>query len=291
TSELAGEHVAQTLGTRLGAAPDADARTHTHHQRVSAAGDGLGTGGGRGSLLGTRSFAPSRPASTKPSRMSGPINVQGGGAEEGLPAIREMTALRGLERPLHAPRGPDREAHTWGVERKLATVLFVDLVGSTALVAGFDPEVARRRVTQFFGVVSGTIAAHGGTVEKFAGDAVMAAFGVPRAHEDDAERALRAALEIRTAVGELGVQCRIGIEAGEVVIGHVDSTFATGQAVNAAARLQQLAEPDEVLVGAAAHRLAAHAVRFGATGEAYLDWFAAPVRRSGGHGRAWEGGR
>src|SRR5918992_730226 len=82
------------------------------------------------------------------------------------------------------------------MERKLATVLFVDLVDSTGLVAGSDPEVVRRRVSQFFAQVSTCIESHGGTVEKFAGDAVMAAFGVPRAHEDDAERAVKAALAI-----------------------------------------------------------------------------------------------
>ena len=74
------------------------------------------------------------------------------------------------------------------MERKVATVVFVDLVGSTALVAGADPEVVRQRVNRYFERVSGLIAKHGGTVEKFAGDAVMAAFGVPVTHEDDAER-------------------------------------------------------------------------------------------------------
>ena len=78
------------------------------------------------------------------------------------------------------------------MERKLATVLFVDLVDSTSLVTASDPEVVRRRVTQFFDHVSRCIETHGGTVEKFAGDAVMAAFGIPQAHEDDAERAVRA---------------------------------------------------------------------------------------------------
>ena len=82
------------------------------------------------------------------------------------------------------------------MERKLATVLFVDLVGSTALVASADPEVVRRRVTRYFAEVTSCVEAHGGVVEKFAGDAVLAAFGVPQAHEDDAERAVRAGLSI-----------------------------------------------------------------------------------------------
>jgi class 3 adenylate cyclase/tetratricopeptide (TPR) repeat protein len=163
------------------------------------------------------------------------------------------------------------------MERKLATVLFVDLVGSTALVAGSDPEVARRRVQQFFRAVTGYIEAHGGTVEKFAGDAVMAAFGIPRAHEDDAERALRAALEIRAAVGELGIECTIGVDAGEVVSEDSDSTFATGQAVTLAARLQQAAEPNEILVGRGAHRLVGDAVELEPAGVRALPGFAEPI--------------
>src|SRR5918911_5452701 len=103
------------------------------------------------------------------------------------------------------------------MERKLATVLFVDLVASTELVTGADPEVVRRRVTTFFDAVSRCIGVHGGTVEKFAGDAVMAAFGIPVAHEDDAERAVRAALAILEQVHALGLEARIGVEAGEVV--------------------------------------------------------------------------
>ena len=141
------------------------------------------------------------------------------------------------------------------MERKLATVLFVDLVDSTSLVSASDPEVVRRRVTRFFDRVSRSIETHGGTVEKFAGDAVMAAFGVPQAHEDDSERAVRAALETLRTVDDLGLQARIGIEAGEVVTGTGDSTFATGEAVNLAARLQQVAEPGQILLGPAAHRL------------------------------------
>src|SRR5262245_20931695 len=148
------------------------------------------------------------------------------------------------------------------MERKLATVVFVDLVDSTSLVAASDPEVVRRRVTRFFERVSRAIEAHGGTVEKFAGDAVMAAFGVPRAHEDDAERALRAALAILDSVADLGLPARIGVEAGEVVADDAESTFATGEAVNIAARLQQSAQPGEILVGPGAFSLAMGAIEF-----------------------------
>src|SRR5688500_15041612 len=138
------------------------------------------------------------------------------------------------------------------MERKLATVLFVDLVDSSGLVAGSDPEVVRRRVSQFFDQVSRCIESHGGTVEKFASDAVMAAFGVPTAHEDDAERAIKAALEILDSVE---LPARIGVESGEVVTEDTASTFATGEAVNLAARLQQSAEPNQILIGPGAHRL------------------------------------
>src|ERR1051326_3026909 len=125
------------------------------------------------------------------------------------------------------------------MERKLATVLFVDLVDSTSLLAGADPEVVRQRVNSYFDSVSRCIVTHGGTVEKFAGDAIMAAFGVPLAHEDDAERAVRAPTAALERVRDLDLEARIGIESGEVVTEDGDSTFATGEAVNLAARLQQ----------------------------------------------------
>jgi class 3 adenylate cyclase/tetratricopeptide (TPR) repeat protein len=141
------------------------------------------------------------------------------------------------------------------VERKLATVLFVDLVGSTDLVADADPEVVRRRVGRFFDQVSHCVTTHGGTVEKFAGDAVMAAFGIPLQHEDDAERAVRAALTTLDRVRELGLDVRIGIESGEVVADETDSTFATGEAVNLAARLEQYAGTNEIVLGPTAARL------------------------------------
>src|SRR6187397_282349 len=141
------------------------------------------------------------------------------------------------------------------MERKLATVLFVDLVGSTEFVSMRDPEVARRRVNAFFDQVSQCISTHGGIVEKFAGDAVMAAFGIPQAHEDDAERAVRAAAAILESVHDLGVEARLGVESGEVVADESDSTFATGEAVNVAARLQQAAQPGEIVIGPLVQRL------------------------------------
>ena len=140
------------------------------------------------------------------------------------------------------------------MERKLATALFADLVGSTQLVASADPEVVRARLTRFFDQVEHCITAHGGIVEKFAGDAVMAAFGVPVAHEDDPERAVRAALAIVHELTSLGFEVRIGIESGEIVVDEAEATFATGRAVNAAARLQQAAEPGEVLIGPGTER-------------------------------------
>src|SRR5258705_11493252 len=142
------------------------------------------------------------------------------------------------------------------VERKLATVLFVDLVSSTELLSGVDPEVARRRVSQFFEQVSKCIVTHGGIVEKFAGDAVMAAFGVPLAHEDDAERAVRAGLATLERVADLGLAARIRIESGEVVTDDdVESTFATGEAVKLDARLQQESSGRQILVGSGTARL------------------------------------
>ncbi|HTZ04414.1 MAG TPA: AAA family ATPase [Gaiellaceae bacterium] len=163
------------------------------------------------------------------------------------------------------------------MERKLATVLFVDLVSSTELVADVDPEIVRRRVSRFFDQVSHCIVTHGGTVEKFAGDAVMAAFGVPLAHEDDAERAVRAGLATLDRVKELGLAARVGIESGEVVADQSESTFATGEPVNLAARLQQEAAPNEILVGPATARLVRDRVELEPVGEIELRGWREPI--------------
>src|SRR5579859_4597786 len=163
------------------------------------------------------------------------------------------------------------------MERKLATVLFIDLVASTEALADADPEVVRRRVNRFFDQVSHCIVTHGGTVEKYAGDAVMAAFGVPLAHEDDAERAVRAALATLERVADLGLQARVGIESGEVVAEDSDSTFATGEAVNLAARLQQEADAGEILIGPGAARLVGGRIELEAAGALDLRGWREPV--------------
>src|SRR5438132_7052481 len=132
--------------------------------------------------------------------------------------------------------------------RKVVTVLFCDVVGSTALGESVDPEALQGLLARYFERMKGIVESHGGTVEKFIGDAVMAVFGVPVVHEDDALRALRAAQEMREAFPELGVQGRIGITTGEVVTG-TGERLATGDAVNVAARLEQAAQPGQILVG------------------------------------------
>jgi len=163
------------------------------------------------------------------------------------------------------------------MERKLATVLFVDLVDSTALVTGADPEVVRRRVQTFFDRVSHCVITHGGIVEKFAGDAVMAAFGIPQAHEDDAERAVRAGLAILEAVEQLELKARVGVESGEVVAEDGEATFATGEAVTLAARLEQAAEPGQLVLGPGAHRLTLGRVEVEDLGPLDLKGLAEPV--------------
>jgi class 3 adenylate cyclase len=137
-------------------------------------------------------------------------------------------------------------------ERKLATVLFADLVGSTALSGSQDPERSRVLLDRFYDVMTEEIERAGGTIEKFAGDAVMAPFGAPSALEDHAERALHAALAMQRRLAELVEgQLEIGINTGEVVVGQAraGSSFVSGDAVNVAARLEQAAAPGAILVG------------------------------------------
>jgi class 3 adenylate cyclase/tetratricopeptide (TPR) repeat protein len=133
-------------------------------------------------------------------------------------------------------------------QRKVVTVVFCDVTGSTELGERLDPEALRALLARYFTRMKAIVERHGGTVEKFIGDAVMAVFGVPVVHEDDALRAVRAAAEMREAFPELEVQGRIGIATGEVVTGTAER-LATGDAVNVAARLEQAAAPGDVLMG------------------------------------------
>ena len=151
-------------------------------------------------------------------------------------------------------------------ERKVVTVLFADLVGSTEFGEG-DPERVRALLGRVYDAMDEEIGCAGGTVEKFAGDAVMAAFGVPTAREDHAERALHAALAIRERVRELfteAVALRIGVNTGEVVFGRAraGSSFVTGDAVTVAKRLERAAQPGEILVGERTATLARNAFEF-----------------------------
>ncbi|WP_148043295.1 adenylate/guanylate cyclase domain-containing protein [Flexivirga caeni] len=136
--------------------------------------------------------------------------------------------------------------------RKHVVILFCDLVGSTTLGEGADPEALRERLARYFDAVSRVIWSYGGTVEKFIGDAVMAVFGVPDTREDDAVRAVRAAIGIHEAVADLpGLHVRIGVNSGEVFVTHQpDGQFSvTGDAVNTAQRLEAAAGTDETYVG------------------------------------------
>src|SRR5689334_9673188 len=154
-------------------------------------------------------------------------------------------------------------------ERKTVTVLFCDVVGSTELGERLDPESLRRVLARYFDTVSAVVERHGGSVEKFIGDAVMAVFGVPVLHEDDALRAVRAAAGIRDEVTSLNdglareygtvLATRIGITTGEVVTG-TEERLATGDAVNVAARLEQYAAADQILLGETTVALVQHAV-------------------------------
>jgi len=147
-------------------------------------------------------------------------------------------------------------------QRKTVTVVFCDVTGSTALGESTDPEALRALLARYFERMRAIVEKHGGSVEKFIGDAVMAVFGVPVAHEDDALRACRAAAEMRDVFPEIGISGRIGVNTGEVVTG-TEERLATGDAVNVAARLEQAAAPGELLVGEATLRLVRDVVEVG----------------------------
>jgi class 3 adenylate cyclase/tetratricopeptide (TPR) repeat protein len=165
------------------------------------------------------------------------------------------------------------EAETAAGSRKTVTVVFCDVTGSTELGERLDPESMRKVMARYFDAMRAALERHGGSVEKFIGDAVMAVFGIPQLHEDDALRAVRAAADMRTALEDLNgelerdqglrLACRIGVNTGEVLVGAEAADFGrvTGDALNTAARLEAAAAPGEILIGDATELLVRHAVR------------------------------
>ena len=207
---------------------------------------------------------------------------------EPSPALRDLerailaqdpalsAAPLGIAAPAAAPTRtePEREPGLEPPARKVVTVLFSDVVGSSALAAELDPERLERVLGQFFDAAVNVVVGHGGTVDKFIGDEVMAVFGVPRVHEDDAARALRAALDLRNALGVLNDQLqrdwgvritvRTGINTGEVVTGDpVSGRLVTGDPVVVATRLVQGAKAGDILVGERTAAAAAGGFEFG----------------------------
>ena len=166
-------------------------------------------------------------------------------------------------------------------ERRLVSVLFADLVGFTTISEGRDPEEVRELLSRYFDSAREQIERYGGTVEKFIGDAVMAVWGAPTAHEDDAERAVRAALEVVDAVRGLlpGLQARAGVLTGEaaVTIGARGQGMVAGDLVNTASRLQGAAPPGVVLVGESTQRVTSGSIAYEPAGEQLLKGKASPV--------------
>jgi class 3 adenylate cyclase/tetratricopeptide (TPR) repeat protein len=187
-------------------------------------------------------------------------------------------------RPTAVPPPPQAVARTVPAataERRLVSILFADLVGFTPFAEERDSEEVRETLTRYFDLATEVITRYGGTVEKFIGDAVMAVWGTPTAREDDAERSVRAALELVDAVRSVGpgISARAGVLTGEaaVTLGATNQGMVAGDLVNTAARLQSVAPPGTVLVGEATHRAASSAIVFDPVGEQALKGKVAPV--------------
>jgi class 3 adenylate cyclase/tetratricopeptide (TPR) repeat protein len=195
------------------------------------------------------------------SECGAPLRVACPGCGADQPAAAAFCSECGTELGSSPVGTPDAEDERQ--ERRVVTVLFADLAGSTALGEKLDPEDVRELQGELFALINGEVERYGGTTEKFAGDAVLAVFGIPQAHEDDAERAVRAALALQSGFGSFvdrvrgrhsaEVALRIGVNTGDVVAGREAAArgelMVSGDAVNVAARLQQHARSGEILVG------------------------------------------
>ena len=194
------------------------------------------------------------------------------------PSTGTASAPAGMAAPS-VPAGPQAAAATG--ERRLVSVLFADLVGFTPFAEERDAEEIREMLSRYFEIASDVIGRYGGTIEKFIGDAVMAVWGTPVAHEDDAERSVRAALELVDAVKALGptIQARAGILTGEaaVTLGATNQGMVAGDLVNTAARLQSVAIPGTVLVGEGTAHATQAAIAYESVGEQSLKGKTAPV--------------
>jgi class 3 adenylate cyclase/tetratricopeptide (TPR) repeat protein len=211
--------------------------------------------------------------------------------------VRLKNALQNLQATSLPPEIPARNgepeatktsAHAGRVERRQLTVMFCDLVGSTSLAEQLDPEELRDLMRAYQGACTGAVTRYEGHVAQYLGDGLMVYFGWPRAHEDDAERAVRAALEIVKAVKSVAAPSplcvRIGIATGSVVVGETGGgdasvpKLAVGETPNLASRVQSLAKPDEIVIAATTQRLVGEAFVMRDMGEHALRGIVAPVR-------------
>ncbi|CAN5735216.1 hypothetical protein BH24CHL6_BH24CHL6_13310 [soil metagenome] len=183
------------------------------------------------------------------------------------------------QQPTQRPAQP--APPTAVAERRLVTILFADLVGFTPFAEERDAEEVRDTLSRYFELAKDAVGRYGGTIEKFIGDSVMAVWGAPTAHEDDAERAVRAALDLVDEIHAVapGIQLRAGLLTGEAVVtlGATDQGMVAGDLVNTASRLQSTAPPGSVLVGEATYRAASKAIDFEPAGEQLLKGKTAPV--------------
>ena len=196
----------------------------------------------------------------------------------------DANAIAGTTATAYAPP-PTIQAS----ERRVISVLFADLVGFTPLSESLDPEEVRELLTRYFDAARQVVGRYGGTVEKFIGDAVMAVWGTPTAREDDAERAVRAALELVAAIPALPIstatptaetlKVRAGVATGEaaITVGATNQGLAAGDVVNTASRMQSVAPPGGVLVDSATHRATENAVAYEDAGTRELKGKAEPV--------------
>ncbi len=185
-----------------------------------------------------------------------------------LPTLEHVERIAAPAEPSH--RQPPARP---GEVRKTVTVVFCDLADSTELGERLDPESLRALMARWYNAMRVPLEGHGGTVEKFIGDAVMAVFGVPQVHEDDALRAVLAAVEMHRALGALNAEVgsdlriRIGVNSGEVVAGEGSATLVTGDAVNTAKRLEEAAAPGEILISSVTRQLVQNATELEPAGE------------------------